>query len=143
MNSADLGALKDNKKACAGRAMTELNFSRANSMSRREFVRVALGAGTFALTGEFAMADSSIRKPIPKTGESLLAVGLGTWQTFDVGAGQSSREPLKEALREFVRLGGSVIDSSPLYGKSESGVGDLLARLGGREHLFLATQGLT
>src|SRR2546428_13077052 len=100
MNSADLGALKDNKKACAGRAMTELNFSRANSMSRREFVRVALGAGTFALTGEFAMADSSIRKPIPKTGESLLAVGLGTWQTFDVGAGQSSREPLKEGLRE-------------------------------------------
>ena len=140
MNSADLGALKDNKKACAGPAMTELNFSRANSMSRREFVRVALGAGTFALTGEFAMADSSIRKPIPKTGESLLAVGLGTWQTFDVGAGQSSREPLKEVLREFVRLGGSVIDSSPMYGKSESVVGDLVAELGVREHLFLATK---
>jgi aryl-alcohol dehydrogenase-like predicted oxidoreductase len=81
-----------------------------------------------------------MRKPIPKTGESLLAVGLGTWQTFDVGAGHSSREPLKEVLREFVRLGGSVIDSSPIYGKSESVIGDLAAELGVRKHLFLATK---
>jgi aryl-alcohol dehydrogenase-like predicted oxidoreductase len=81
-----------------------------------------------------------MRKPIPKTGESLLAVGLGTWQTFDVGAGHSSSEPLKEVLREFVRLGGGVIDSSPMYGKSESVIGDLAAELGVRKHLFLATK---
>jgi diketogulonate reductase-like aldo/keto reductase len=120
--------------------MTDLNFSRANSMSRREFVRVALGAGAFALAGEFAMAESILRKPIPKTGELLPAIGLGTWQTFDVGAVQSSRDPLKEVLREFVRFGGSVIDSSPMYGKSESVVGALAAELGVHKQLFLATK---
>jgi diketogulonate reductase-like aldo/keto reductase len=120
--------------------MIELNFSRAISMSRREFVRVALGAGAFALAGEFAMAESILRKPIPKTGELLPAIGLGTWQTFDVGAAQSSRDPLKEVLREFVRFGGSVIDSSPMYGKSESVVGALAAELGVDKQLFLATK---
>ena len=109
-------------------------------MSRREFVRVALGAGAFALAGEFAMAESILRKPIPKTGELLPAIGLGTWQTFDVGAVQSSRDPLKEVLREFVRFGGSVIDSSPMYGKSESVGGALAAELGVHKQLFLATK---
>ena len=76
------------------------------------------------------MADSVIRKPIPKTGEMLPAIGLGTWQTFDVGTTPSARAPLKEVLREFVRLGGSVVDSSPMYGRSESVTGDLAAELG-------------
>jgi diketogulonate reductase-like aldo/keto reductase len=120
--------------------MTELISIRSNSLSRREFVRVALGAGIYTLTGEFAMADSILRKPIPKTGESLPAIGLGTWQTFDVGPGKSSREPLKEVLREFVRLGGSVIDSSTMYGKSESVAGDLAAELSVHKQLFLATK---
>ena len=86
------------------------------------------------------MANPVIQKPIPKTGESLPVIGLGTWQTFDVGAGQSARDPLKEVLREFVRLGGSVIDSSPMYGKSESVTGDLVAELGLQKQLFLATK---
>ena len=86
------------------------------------------------------MANSIIQKPIPKTGEFLPVIGLGTWQTFDVGAAQSARDPLKEVLREFVRLGGSVIDSSPMYGKSESVTGDLAAELGLQKQLFLATK---
>jgi diketogulonate reductase-like aldo/keto reductase len=120
--------------------MNELISIRSNSLSRREFVRVALGAGIYTLTGEFAMADSIIRKPIPKTGESLPAIGLGTWQTFDVGPGKSSREPLKEVLRQFVRLSGSVIDSSPMYGKSEGVAGELAAELSAHKQLFLATK---
>ena len=71
------------------------------------------------------MADTIIQRPIPRTGESLPVIGLGTWQTFDVGKGQSAREPLKAVLRDFVRLHGKVIDSSPMYGNSESVVGDL------------------
>ena len=86
------------------------------------------------------MADSIVRKPIPKTGEMLPAIGLGTWQTFDVGATQSARAPLKEVLREFVRLGGSVVDSSPMYGRSESVTGDLATELGVQKKLFLATK---
>jgi diketogulonate reductase-like aldo/keto reductase len=92
------------------------------------------------VTGKLAMASSMMTKPIPKTGERLPVIGLGTWQTFDVGAAKSAREPLKEVLREFVRLGGSVIDSSPMYGRSESVTGDLAAELGLQKQLFLATK---
>jgi diketogulonate reductase-like aldo/keto reductase len=86
------------------------------------------------------MAQSILRKPIPRGGETLPVIGLGTWQTFDVGAAQSVRAPLKEVLRDFVQLGGSVIDSSPMYGKSESVTGDLAAELGIYQQLFIATK---
>src|SRR5947207_11248693 len=112
----------------------------SNAMSRREFMKASVGAGAFALAGGSAVADSIRTKPIPKTGETLPVIGLGTWQTFDVGASRSAREPLKEVLRGFVRLGGSVIDSSPMYGKSETVTGDLAAELGVQKQLFLATK---
>ena len=80
------------------------------------------------------------RKPIPSTGEDLPIIGLGTWQTFDVGLNQAAREPLKEVLREFVRAAGSVIDSSPMYGNSETIAGDLAVELGVHKQLFLATK---
>ena len=86
------------------------------------------------------MAQSIVRKPIPRTGEALAVIGLGTWQTFDVGTNQAARAPLKEVLREFVRAGGSVIDSSPMYGNSETVVGDIAHELGLRKQLFLATK---
>jgi aryl-alcohol dehydrogenase-like predicted oxidoreductase len=86
------------------------------------------------------MADSLLRKPIPRSGELLSAIGLGTWQTFNVGTGAAQRAPLKDVLREFVQRGGTVIDSSPMYGRSESVAGDLAAELGAHKQLFLATK---
>ncbi len=86
------------------------------------------------------MAASITKRPIPRTGEMLPVIGLGTWQTFDVGESRSARAPLKEVLREFVRLGGSVADSSPMYGHSESVLGDLANELGVQKQLFLATK---
>jgi aryl-alcohol dehydrogenase-like predicted oxidoreductase len=109
-------------------------------ISRRELLRLALGAGIL-ISGGAAMgaANSSIlTKPIPRTGESLSMIGLGTWQTFDVGSAE--RAPLREVLRDFVRLGGTVIDSSPMYGRSESIVGDLAAELNFEGKLFVATK---
>ncbi len=110
------------------------------SISRRGLLRTALGAGAFALTGKVAMAETILHKPIPKTAEALPAVGLGTWQTFDVGPAPAAREPVKQVLRQFIKAGGSVIDSSPMYGKAESVVGDLAGELGARDQLFLATK---
>jgi len=86
------------------------------------------------------MAQAIKRKPIPRTGEDLPVIGLGTWQTFDVGLNQPAREPLKAVLREFARAGGRVIDSSPMYGNSETVAGDLAAELGVHKQLFLATK---
>ncbi|MGH7853756.1 MAG: aldo/keto reductase [Candidatus Binatia bacterium] len=110
------------------------------SISRREFLASAAGAAALALTRGRAMADLIVRKPIPRTGEALPVVGLGTWQTFDVGTNKAAREPLKQVLGEFVRAGGSVIDSSPMYGNSETVAGDIGHELGAHKQLFLATK---
>src|SRR6185436_19129909 len=68
---------------------------------------------------------------------SLPRIGLGTWQTFDVGNDAAARAPLRELLK---LLDGNVIDSSPMYGSSESVAGDLIAELGIRHKLFIATK---
>jgi diketogulonate reductase-like aldo/keto reductase len=117
------------------------NAGRLESISRRRMLQLALGAAAFVSTGGVSMAAASVmRRPLPRGGESLPVIGLGTWQTFDVSASPSAREPLKNVLRGFVRLGGKVVDSSPMYGKSESVVGDLAAELGLQNQLFLATK---
>jgi diketogulonate reductase-like aldo/keto reductase len=81
-----------------------------------------------------------LTKKIPSTGEALPVIGMGTWQTFDVGAREPEREPLREVLRTFVALGGRMIDSSPMYGESETVVGDLSSELKVRSELFVATK---
>lgn len=83
----------------------------------------------------------SIRKrKIGSNDETLPCVGLGTWQTFDVGENESSRKPLSEVLTTLVKSGASVIDSSPMYGNSEEVVGDLSQELKLNDALFIATK---
>ncbi len=79
-------------------------------------------------------------RKIPSSGEALPVIGLGTWQTFDVGGDAAARAPLKEVMRQFFAGGGRVVDSSPMYGSSESVVGDACAELGICEPLFMATK---
>ncbi len=80
------------------------------------------------------------RRKIPSNGEMLPVVGCGTWRTFDVGAGPAERAPLAHVLRTLFESGGSVIDTSPMYGAAEAVVGDLLADAGTRDKAFLATK---
>jgi aryl-alcohol dehydrogenase-like predicted oxidoreductase len=80
-------------------------------------------------------------RPIPKTGELLPVVGLGTWQAFDVGASDPERAPLREVVRRFLAAGARVVDSSPMYGRAEEVAGDVLATLPpGTPSPFLATK---
>jgi diketogulonate reductase-like aldo/keto reductase len=81
-----------------------------------------------------------LTRPIPATGEMLPAVGLGTWQAFDVGTSAKECARLEEVLTAFVALGGCVVDSSPMYGRAEGVVGDLAKKLNLRGKLFLATK---
>jgi aryl-alcohol dehydrogenase-like predicted oxidoreductase len=120
--------------------MNDFVSRRFHAVPRREFLRLSFGACACLLMGNDSMADSVIKKPVPKTGEALPVIGLGTWQTFDVGVAETERHSLRNVLREFVRLGGSVIDSSPMYGRSESVAGELAAELGVHKQLFLATK---
>ena len=71
---------------------------------------------------------------------NLTPIGLGTWQTFDVGPSESVRKPLEEVLSLFVQLGGFVVDSSPMYGRSEEVLGDIAVKLGVRDKLSIATK---
>ena len=81
-----------------------------------------------------------LERRIPKTGEPIPAVGLGTWQVFDVAGDERAMTRSRETLRVFVEGGGRVVDSSPMYGSAESVTGRLAAELGVRETLFVATK---
>jgi diketogulonate reductase-like aldo/keto reductase len=79
-------------------------------------------------------------RPIPKSGEPLPVIGLGTWQTFDVGDSAAERAPLVEVVRTLLDAGGRLIDSSPMYGRAEATSGDVTKAVGGSARPFLATK---
>lgn len=85
-------------------------------------------------------AGPLLTRPIPKTGEALPVIGLGTWQTFDVGTGAAARAQRREVLQTLFDSGATMIDSSPMYGRAEGVVGDLLREMPGRGGAFLATK---
>jgi len=108
---------------------------------RRSALRALGGlAALLALNPATAQMPNLIKRAIPSSGEELPAIGLGTWQVFDAGNDQAARAPLKDVLRVFFAAGGRLLDSSPMYGSSESVVGDLCAELNACEPLFMATK---
>ena len=113
----------------------------APRIHRATFLRIAaagLGAG---LVGNAVAADQPMpTRVIPSSGEPLPVVGLGTWRSFHVGASVAERAPLREVLETLFGAGGSLIDSSPMYGPAEQVVGDLLAAMAARQRAFIATK---
>jgi len=115
--------------------------------TRRESLRL-IGSGAAALAfPNFAFGNSKpvsgkrIMRAIPSTKEMLPAVGMGTWKTFDIGADDSNRlSSMKEVFNTFAELGGKLIDSSPMYGRSEKVAGDFISEAKIREKLFIATK---
>ena len=85
-------------------------------------------------------AANLLTRKIPKSGEQLPMVGLGTYDAFDIGANASDRDPAKDVLKRFVELGGTCVDSSPMYGRAETVIGDLSAALKINEKLWIATK---
>jgi aryl-alcohol dehydrogenase-like predicted oxidoreductase len=108
--------------------------------TRRAFLTTgAITIGAMLMPAD-ARGGAIVERRIPKTGESIPAVGLGTWQVFDVAGDAAEMAHAKETLKVFVEQGGRVIDSSPMYGSSESVTGQLAAELGVRAKLFVATK---
>ena len=79
-------------------------------------------------------------RAIPSTGEKLPVIGCGTYLGFDVSAGSAAYERLPDVLAALFDAGGTVLDSSPMYGRAESVVGQLLKDSPHRHRAFLATK---
>jgi aryl-alcohol dehydrogenase-like predicted oxidoreductase len=115
------------------------------TISRRRFLAVGAAGLGLAAAGRAdeprsGGAGRMRTREVPRTGEEVPVIGLGTWQTFDVGASEEERAPRLEVLRAFLEGGGRVIDSSPMYGRAEAVTGDLVARLPDAPRPFLATK---
>jgi len=111
--------------------------------ARRRLLSLAAGCAVLAVMKKkkaLAQTSAILKRPIPRSGDLLPVIGVGTWQTFDVGVDAPERAELKEVLRLLVAGGGSVVDSSPMYGEAERVVGDLAAELRLRDKLFFATK---
>jgi len=81
-----------------------------------------------------------LARKIPSSGEDLPVIGVGTWERFDIAPGHPKQKLLLEVLATLFTAGGRVIDSSPMYGKSEGVVGHLLAAMPEAPRPFIATK---
>jgi diketogulonate reductase-like aldo/keto reductase len=109
-------------------------------INRRELILAATAAG---LAGAAFAADETrkrIVRKIPSSNEELPVIGMGSSRTFDVGEDAAARAPLAAVLAELVAGGGTVIDSSPMYGRSEQVIGDLLRAMKPKPKIFVATK---
>jgi diketogulonate reductase-like aldo/keto reductase len=118
--------------------------------TRRQFLKLLTltGAATvFGLYDPFKLlAQTNNRprglrtKPIPATGELISVIGMGTWQTFHADGNPRRLQQCVEVLSEFFRLGGGIIDSSPMYGSAEQVLGYCFEQLTGSQPYFSATK---
>ena len=106
---------------------------------RRRLLQAALLAPFAVRVPRAAAAPAPLLRAIPKGGERIPAIGLGTWIVFDVGDDAPALAQREQVLREFFALGGRLIDSSPMYGSAEAVIGELLRRIR-PSTLFAATK---
>ena len=121
-------------------------------LTRAGFLRLAAAGAAACLAGPAACSEPappatppsrSARmhtRPIPATGEALPVVGVGTWQGFDVAGDAGETANLAAVVEALFAAGGTVIDSSPMYGRAEAMVGKVLTDPARREAAFLATK---
>jgi aryl-alcohol dehydrogenase-like predicted oxidoreductase len=113
------------------------------TITRRQALEAGAAFGAAAAFGgagsAFAQTGELIQKRIPKSGEMLPPVGIGT-NRYGVGTSEEERAPLRDTMARFVELGGKVMDTAMIYGTSEAVIGDLAQGLGIRDRLFLATK---
>ena len=125
---------------------TSVNMPGRN-LTRREASRL-IGAGAAGVLLQIptssaqaaTQSSSMLARAIPSSGEKLPVIGLGTWNVFDVNLTPENRTQLAEVMSLFVKRGGRVVDSSPMYGRAEGVIGELAAKLGLRDSLFIATK---
>ncbi|MBI2429607.1 MAG: aldo/keto reductase [Ignavibacteriales bacterium] len=123
-----------------------------NDVSRRSALKFLYSAGIGVVTLPFSSASGilqsmlnkrMLKRTIPSSAEQLPVVGLGTWQQFDVGTSNEEQQPLREVITQMAHIAAPmrpVIESSPMYGRSEEVVGDLTTELAIADKFFFATK---
>jgi aryl-alcohol dehydrogenase-like predicted oxidoreductase len=111
-------------------------------LTRRDVLRLGAGLGAAALgiAPAKAQAKPVLARKIPRSGEMLPVVGLGTAIVFDIGNDAAKRAERTTVIRTFLDGGARLIDTAPSYGTAESVVGDLLADMKVRDKIFVATK---
>ncbi len=123
--------------------MTDPRLFRSRTYARREIIALAAGIGVVAALpfGQSrAAAVPVMTRPIPRTGERLPVVGLGTAIVFDIGEDAAKRAERRTVIQTMIDGGSRLIDTAPSYGTAESVLGDLLSSMAARDRVFLATK---
>jgi hypothetical protein len=111
-----------------------------HSKSRRRFLQL-MGLSVSGLANPRltqAGAGSLMTKPIPSSNEQIPVIGLGSSRTFNVGDDSLGLDNVAEVMRHFFNAGGQLIDSSPMYGSSQSAIGYGLKKLAKSNDVFSA-----
>lgn len=114
--------------------------------SRRHFLQGGISLAALAAlspwlsTGALSAGAPLLQRTIPRSGEMLPVIGLGTSQTFNVRLDDASLAPLQQVIETFFAGGARVIDTAPSYGAAERVTGELLKRTGNQDRAFLATK---
>jgi len=122
--------------------MTRRIHSTPLLFSRREVLALgaAFGAAALGIAPACAASTPVLTRPIPRTGERLAVIGLGTAIIFDIGGDAARRAERRSVIQTLLEGGARAIDTAPSYGTSESVVGDLLADMKVRDKVFVATK---
>lgn len=108
--------------------------------NRREIVAAGAAAGCLPGLSLAALSAKMLTKPIPANGEALPVIGLGTYEVFDVRSTPDEIATRKEIVERLVSAGSSLLDTSPMYNRSEKVIGDVINTSVSRDNLFLATK---
>lgn len=111
--------------------------------TRRDLLAFSAGvaaATTFSGARAQSVSAPVLTRAIPRSGEKLPVIGLGTAIIFDIGGDAEKRAERSKVIHTLLDGGARMIDTAPSYGTAESVVGDLLAEMKVRDKVFLATK---
>lgn len=111
-----------------------------NNWTRREILTAGAALGMLPAVAPGIESEKMRAAIIPRSGELVPVIGLGTYSVFDVDSSEPEIAARREIMSLLIRKGGSVVDTSPMYNRSEKVIGDVIATGIDRRKLFLATK---
>jgi len=126
--------------------VSEIRKPASRLFTRREALAMTAGLGAAAALGITPVRAATppgkpvLTRAIPRTGERLAVIGLGTAIVFDIGSDAAPRAERRAVIDTLLQGGARLIDTAPSYGAAETVVGDLLADMKVRDRIFMATK---